>query len=625
MNRLLILRWRPGDFEMGRICRARWEALAGDRCWERLIDRRGVLSFFTTAAGAPSPLRLANENGAIFGFAFERSRPGAGPIDSIDADQQRMLVENGGERVLSDYWGLSFAVLHDRFSDELSIVRDGMGQGPLFVGPLERAWVVFSHVEDYLVLTDAQPDLAFLSAFLAYPRLVCPRTAIQHVREVMAGERLRLGRDATPRFEPLWRPNEGRLPPIQSSFEARAYDLRETLLAVGRSWAKACPKIVHRLSGGFDSTLALGMLAQTADAELVALNEFSPLAPEGDERRSARTAATAAGVRLIEVEMRPEHVDYARLLAFAPSAKPSRAEMSAIDPTISAVLADIAPNAMLTSGQGGDQIFHRARTPITAADAWRDGCSLPALMKIMTDTARLARRPITDVGAAVLRHGLLARSYSPAGTLRSMRTLDLGEGAEQASELVRTHPWYADMMHASPARALRLTHIADLAYYHQPFGLALAHFCAPVLASQPVVELCLATPPYMMVWGGAERALARYAAAGLIPQQVRERTDKGDTTRYHVAIAIRQLPFVRAMLRQGRLIESGLIAPQALYALLSRSTHVTASEMVAISSALLVELWLRRFELVRDIGQRKRQDVVQGTRPTAPPNVSDPL
>lgn len=613
MARIVAFRWTPADGAAERECRARWTAIAGEREWKKFIDRRGVLAFYDCSRSDHRPIVLPLEQGAVFGPAFDSTRPGCRPRSGFEIPEAELLARSGGEHLVRRHWGFTQALLHGRATDRFYAVRDCMGSGQLFVGRLNHAWLMFSHLEDYLALADeAEPDLEFLSAFLAYPRLVCPRTAIRGVVELMAGEEVCFGRTGAPTYKNVWPVGGERMPACDAAFAARAHRLRETLLAVGRSWAHVRPQVAHRLSGGLDSSLALGLLARANASEVIAINEFAPLAPESDERRFARAAAASAGVRLIEVEMAAERVDYQRILALPPGAKPSRAEMSVTDPTLAAVLADVAPDALVTSGQGGDQLFHRARLPIIAADAWRDGCTLGQMTSIIGDVARLARTPIWDVFSAVARHGVLRRQYKPGGVLRGMRAWDMGRGAVLAAEMAKTHPWTGARLSTSPARALRLHHIADLAYYHQPFGLALTHLCAPILASQPVAELCLATPPYMMVWGGVDRALARVACEGLTDVMLRDRLIKGDTTRYHATVAARQMAFMQAIMHDGQLVRHGLVEAPLFETALARSAVTKASEMVGLISALLVELWLRRFEEARVSGLRKRRSANQG-------------
>lgn len=602
MARLVILRWTPANWSEERRCLAIWARIAQEREWTPFLNRRGVLAHYMCEPYETEPLMLRGEQGAIFGPLFATEHVGSPPIGGLSAPETAKLVEHErGEMLARNYWGAYAAVLHDTGHDVLTVVRDPTGACPLFVGPLGGATAIFSHAEDYLALAhDVAPDLQFLSAFIGHARLVTPHTAIAGVSELLPGEELRIGRESCLVDRTMvWRPTAGATEFGPEQFDEATTRLREVVLGAAESWAKVSPRIVHRLSGGLDSTIVLASLQRADACEVMALNAYPDNAPEGDERSFARAAAAACGAPLLEVAMSPSRIDYARLLQCNFGARPSRSSMSFTDDTVPEAILSAAPLALVTSGQGGDQIFHRLRTPLIAADALRDGCSLGRVSEVALNTARLARRPVWDVFAAILEHGLIARRQTVSAGLRGAGGFALPGANERAKAMAADHPWSDLISRAPPARALRMAHVMDLQYYQQPNGLN-AHFATqPVLASQPIVEFVLRTPPYVMTWRGRERALARAAFADLVPEVILKRTGKGDTTRYHAAALVRQLPFIREMLIGGELERAGVIDAVALRAALARDVVAEASVSVAIASALLAEIWLRRFYALR--------------------------
>lgn len=612
MARLFILRSTPGDWSEERRCRALWARIATERGWLKFIDRRGVLAHYVCAPDE-KVLMLRGGQGAIFGPLFSAARLGSPPITELNAAETSKLVEHGRGAILAgEYWGAYAAVLHDTGRDVLSVVRDPAGACRLFTGPLGSTTAIFSHAEDYLALADdAAPDFEFISAFVGHARLVTPQTAIERVSELLPGEELCIGRaSSTVNRSMVWTPMPAGAFLGPDKFDEAAARLRDVVLGAAQSWAQVSPHMVHRLSGGLDSTIVLAALRRANLSEVTALNAYPDNVPEGDERPYARAAAEACGVSLLEVAMSPERIDYSRLLQCEFSAKPSRSSMGFTDDTVPRAILSAAPLALVTSGQGGDQIFHRLRTPLIAADAMRDGCNLGLVMEIALNTARLSRRPVWNVFSAVLEQGLIRRRQTVSAGLRGAGGF-AGIGAtERAKAMAADHPWSDLISRAPPARALRMSHIMDLQYYHQPNGLNTHFSTQPVLASQPIIEFVLRVPPYVMTWGGRERALARAAFADLVPEIILKRTGKGDTTRYHAAALARQLLFIREMLVGGELERAGLVDAAALRAALARDVVSEASMGVAISSALLAELWLRRFYELR----RRRFDepVVSG-------------
>jgi asparagine synthase (glutamine-hydrolysing) len=601
MLRLFCLRWRPGDARLEQECRERWRRLEAGAAWSKVIDRRGVLLCLAAPDRDLSPLVLENEEGVIAGALFTRGCDGrpSRHVTRLGAEQVREMLDTGGRGLIEGYWGSYVAILHDRRGDLLHVLRDPVASRPIYFGPLPGGAIcVFTHAGDFISATgEVACDDGFISAYLLRSRLVSQRTAIAGVTEVLPGQRLTIGRDGM-NCETLWRPAPVRQRGRRPSFsEARAM-LRSAVLDAARAWASVAPRIVHRLSGGLDSSIVLAALAASGAPAPVCLHERPKGFHEGDEREYAALAADRFNARLIEVEGDPERVDYAQLARIEPTAKPSDAQLS----FSSRRLLDAAMSEgalIVTSGQGGDQVLHRSRTPLIAADAFRDGVAFKDQLRIALDTARLARRPVWDVFAAMAKHGF---ARAPADPLRRLEGR-MSFASADALAIVRAeserHYWADEMRGASPARAMRIGHIIDLQYYHQ-YSQMNAHFAAaPILAMRPVVEACLSIPPYVMVEGGGERALARAAFADLLPGEILDRKQKGATTRYHQAALERQVPLMKDVLIGGELAKRGLVRSDAVEAALKQATIADAASAANLRTAFVAEMWLRRFLAAR--------------------------
>ena len=166
----------------------------------------------------------------------------------------------------------------------------------------------------------------------------------------------------------------------------------------------------------------------------------------------------------------------------------------------------------LTSGQGGDQIFHRSSRAILVADAVRDGLSGREVWRVAYDNALLARRPVWDGLIAGIKYGALRLPTESLAQLDSPMMWRLKDEAEGDAFLTAewgAHPWKS--REETPARSERVRRIIDLTYYHQPSPLTTSFQNCPVLTSQPLVEVCLSVAPYLMSARAQDRALAREA------------------------------------------------------------------------------------------------------------------
>jgi len=574
---------------------------SADDGWETIIDRMGVLLALKRDTRDMNPVILPDQLGLVLGRLFTRGaddRPGRLVTEATKAEAFD-LAAAGGEGLTQSHWGPYCAILHDRFANTLRIVRDPMGARPIFHTVSNELLIACTHLSDLIAAgIDAEIDDLGVRGFMTDVRLVSERTGIVGVRELLPGNELCLKQDGA-QAACVWYPQQQRRW-TRSAFADAVVAVRSAAQNVGDTWAETLPRALHRLSGGLDSSIALSLLTRGPRriGDIVAVNEYSAFA-ESDERAQARAAADWFGVRLIEREVRGSEIDYSVVLDQEPEMKPSLASLGFADDG----LVSVGPNyagGPLTSGQGGDQIFHRSSRAVLVADAVRDGLSPREVWKVAYDNALLARRPVWEGVGAGIKYGLLrlpveslAQLDSPMmWRLEGERTSDAFLTAEWAA-----HPWKAAK--ETPARAERVRRIIDLTYYHQPSPLTASFQNCPVLTSQPLVEVCLSVAPYLMSANGRDRALARAAFGDELPPAVLKRQHKGDTTRFVAEMLRRNLPFAREMLVRGRLVERGLLTPDVVAQLVAPDAMLDGMRKARLMRSLAAELWLRRVERAR--------------------------
>lgn len=597
--RFIVFRWTPTQRDPARRGRAIAAKLNGEE-WKKILDWRGVLAF-VHADSDDNIIVLPSEFGFIAGPLFNRQ--GNGPVRGLSSADAEALITTGGSELFSRFWGPCCAILHDRGYDFLHALRDPGGNMPLYVWCSNELHCLFTHAEDFLSCWDepASCDETMLSIYMVQPRILTRRTAIAGVEELLAGERLTLGRTSVERNF-IWLPKRADRIKEIGDVDMAAAALRNAVLDSADAWVKynamkGSRPIAHRLSGGLDSSIVLGALNQAAgaEAEIVCFHEFPEATPEGDERLLARLAARHAGRALVEHESRPRDFDYAQILAASLPVRPTHTEFSHSNTSLGDAIAAQGAN-VVTSGQGGDQVLHRRRFAEIAVDAAFDLVGLRRYCAIARDTAQLARIPIWSVFAQTV-----ARRIRPEvtffNTAFTQAVLTPPGAVALAHAEWAEHPWRAALLEETPARAARAIHIGDLSYYYEVSEITRRFVTAPILASQPVIDTVLAIPPYVMTAGGCDRALARAAFCDLLPEEVRMRSHKGDTTRFHNRVLERQLPFVRDLLLGGELARRGLIDSAALENALKRNFIADGAIKGALMSAIMAEAWLRRFML----------------------------
>jgi asparagine synthase (glutamine-hydrolysing) len=128
-------------------------------------------------------------------------------------------------------------------------------------------------------------------------------------------------------------------------------------------------------------------------------------------------------------------------------------------------------------------------------------------------------------------------------------------------------------------------------FYHVP-----DHYADIVhpLISQPIIELCLQIPCYVLTYGGIDRALVREAFEGVVPNDIVARTTKGGTAGYFNSLLLRNRTFLRDFLLGGLLVTEGLLDKRKTEVALSESSLIRDPQLLfPILDAVRAEVWLR--------------------------------
>ena len=578
----LGLRWRPADRGLSHAARTLSERLGSERGWATLMDWRGLLVLHR---GDEAVETLPSGAGFVFGERFGRAEADPSPPCSEHVDCTPIWVE--------ERWGAYIAILIDRAFDVVRVLRDPSGARPCYLSKLAGVEVFFSAAEDFIALApNVEPDLGFVRAFLRHPAHLGRHTGFVGVVELAPGECAVYARECA-HIERYWTPHSFHLRSAPLDFAEGRRALRGAAEACVQACGAKHTKIALRLSGGFDSSVMLALLRRHTEADLVCVNEFWDGAPEGDERAQARTAAEMWDVGLHELHVDPHQVDYARCLSAPLTVKPTMALLGLGNAENDGFFESLGCT-IIASGQGGDHLFHRSRTPWIAADALRDGRPSDELFRIALDTARLTRCSVWDVLATMAKGAVgwkmdFGRCSEVMGVL-----IDVAD-----DEVEEPHAWLADLRRATPARRLRVHQLLHALGYFDESILAPGLNPRALLLSQPIIETCLRIAPYVMTAGGRERALARAAFADLIPDQVAQRVGKGETTRFFAAVLAANRDWMRSILLEGRLVEAGVVDRRALQRALAGpwlQDGVAADGLYALIAA---ECWLRNLQAAR--------------------------
>ena len=220
------------------------------------------------------------------------------------------VYEEHGDDFPAALRGMFAIALWDRTRERLVLARDRVGKKPLHYLELPDGGLAFaSELKALLLLPHVTRELdpAALDAYLALQYVPGPETGVGGIRRLEPGHVLvwEGGRTET---RPYWT-----LEPDTRSFADEdwldAVRVRVTA-AVRRRLVSDVP-LGALLSGGIDSTIVVGLMAQ-ASSDPVRTFTVGVDDPRYDEREPARIAARAFGTRHEELVVEPDPVAWSR-------------------------------------------------------------------------------------------------------------------------------------------------------------------------------------------------------------------------------------------------------------------------------------------------------------------------
>ena len=558
---------------------------------------RGCLLYGLAAEGngnAIVPFASKNGCGAIFGRLFPR-RPSFGthlPLKSLDADAVPILA-NRGERLITDYWGAYVAFLD--CGDGLTVLTEPTSSLPCFYCTRMGVTLVFSHLEacplpDWIRF---EVDFSFITVLLAYDKIQTGRSGLLNVRELAGGCRLHISKKGS-KEELLWDPRKVAKDRLNLSPSGAATRLEETVSNVVGSWSKAYPVVALNLSGGLDSAIVAACMSQEKDQTDLMAVHFILGGGDPSEVVYARTIANDLRLKLLECpvdpsrplplpEYHPRSVRPFREFLGRSQDAQYRRELGLNDRTI-------------FTGQGGDHLFLETRDPRIFADYLRQNGPGTQTGRELLAAARVSGTSIWQVLAQSLPE-ILFRS-GDAGVLRGIeqRITELNRTAHAQLQPTDLLPvWALEGIGLPPVKFAQVASLVHMIQIRD--GLALPDTSETIhpLISQPLVELCLRLPAYLLCHGGQSRGMARRAFKGRVPDQVRLRRSKGDASRFYIAQVKANRNLIADTLLNGTLVSQGLIRRQAIEAALTPRVYgVNASgRMILVYYA--IEAWLSRW------------------------------
>ncbi len=596
--RYIALIWNPRDTECARVAASQLRRLhRANVDWSEVLSAAGVRvladvphnSHYTCVA-------LEGARGVVLGTLFRwptKDVPYAPRVTTLGSEECARIVDTGGKELVQAYWGRYVAVVVDR-ADAVRVVRDPMGYVRCFGFTHGGVHAYFSNMEDCLHLK--RPPFSvnweYIASHVVSPENHSLETGFNEVHKLRPAECATIDGNRIERSY-LWDPVA-----IAATSEPRqGFELiravRATTAQCISSWAACHGSIVHRLSGGLDSSVVLGCLRHApTQPDITCLNYYSA-GSNSDERTYARMAAEHAGLPLTELK-RNAAVDLAMLLKARPSARPFLSCGYVDVPRAEAEFASQRHATAYFTGGGGDQLFYQSPALPAAADFARVHGLQPRLMSVALDIAQMTGLTVWSVLRTAIIDGVMRRKWTPFADLERYRTLVPQEViARPGLRNVLLHDSLSKANGTPPGKLWHVRMVMAPQDYENPFAEPSdPEETEPLLASQPLVEACLRIPTFVHVKHGWDRSIARRAFVAEVPRTILRRRSKGGMEEYAREMLSRNSVFVRELLLDGQLVKHGLLDRRRLELVLTSTPNRYPTAMGEILEHVSTEAWL---------------------------------
>lgn len=559
------------------------------------------LSVFDLSTGAPSPsitTVLGQDglvNGAVFGSIFGNIRLSSGTYGRARFTQdacQRLRTTNG-DSIFQDFWGSYVAFI--KIGELTAVLCEPTASIPCYVTHRHGVTLVFSHLEKcgFLDRSIFSINYEFLSQLLVYDKIQNGKTGLNEVTELLGGQRL-LVSDSGLSTSQIWDPRVVAKCRDEPDLETAAVQLRETCRSVVRTRAAQFSKVTVNTSGGLDSTIVLCSLG-TANRhfELGALHHAFD--SEGSsEEHFAREAASFVGLELETARFSPER-SLPDLLTHPLTVRPFRQFLGVGFRRNLREASSVSGGAEFT-GQGGDHLFLDSRSELGFADYVRRNGLTSSAMQQLVYAARLSQKSIWEVLRVTFPECFKRVIRKDVRQSLARRRTRLNTALYDTLDFDAAFPaWALSSDRLEPAKFQQVYSLLHMGQMRDPFDEESSTELVHPLISQPLVELCLQIPTYILCHAGESRGLVRRAFADKIPESIRRRMTKGSVSEYFSSVLAYNMATILEHLRAGELVKAGLIDSSILNAFVATNEHRTASYGRMLLFCYAMEAWLRRW------------------------------
>jgi asparagine synthase (glutamine-hydrolysing) len=604
MFRYIALVWKVIDEQQSRTAESLDERLRA-RLWTRAFAGPGLRVFCADEGATLRGLPLANNAGVILGTLFERNRdvdddsPARRAV--LSARSCKAILASQGRWLIDNCWGNYVALVHDAPTGIVRVLKDPTGTLPCFATPFEDVTILFSQIGDCVELgmQGFSVDRAYLrKRVFGFNDL--ETDALEQVRQIRRGECVEIDPASHSTFRSrrfYWDPFTFlQRPSVIEDPAHAAAAVRATVRSCTQTLSGGHASLLHRLSGGLDSSIIAGCLARASTQPRIACYTFFNPQGRSDERTWARLAAEHSGFELLECPVLPAEINFADLVRVRPATEPQSLLSYMMRSTLDHRLATERKVTAVFTGDGGDSGFCSDSFSYAVTDYLRRHGPRLAALRLASEVALRTERSTGAVLLSSIRRWLFGGKLSDVRPALLMGSQLVSPQLRDSFMLPESypHPWFSQLRYVPWDVILRLGLLVGTPEFYNVIDAAQPEpeLIAPLYA-QPAIELLLRIPIHVHAEGGRDRGLARRAFAREVPEPILQRQWKDRAPGFHSELLLRNLDLVRELFLDGLLVREGLLDRAAVEAALAAGPSKTAVLPIEILRHLDVEIWAR--------------------------------
>lgn len=574
--------------------------------WSLVVDTEEVKIFAAGHGSASRTHVLPRKMGAVLGTIFLRhcDDPIISSNVTFDEEETSKIVDSAGKHLLEHYWGRFVAIFRDTANRRVMVLRDPTGTLPCFMARWRSIHLIFSDYEDCISIA---PSLPVSINWTTIARVVTRQattfvqdTALNGVSEILPGE-LACFLGTTVQRSIEWNPIDIALSNPIENIDSAVESLHRSVHQCVHTWAACYPSIVHRLSGGLDSSIVLSCLTSApTQPSIIGLNYFGN-APGEDERNYAEMMAAHTGVKLIKQKLDHKIPQFESILDAHRTPRPwgylYELEHGQFEAAVAAHHG-MAQGGIsgIFSGTGGDSIFCRGGANYAVTDYLFQHGLRSHLLAVAIDAARISHQSIWPfLITAVRTRARLGQAVSTTNQMPPLVCPMVHSHVFDAIKPSVCHPWLTNTNHRSVPPGIfwhASASVTPPAYYKLFSSEKSPENIFPLL-SQPLVELCLRIPIFLHIQDGQDRAVARRTFINKLPTPILLRSQKGHINQHLRDLFDRNLTFVRSLMIDGELVRNNILNRDILEYWLTSSNLRNYKYFEFLCEHICTEVWLR--------------------------------